>query len=113
MERLDTNVCAFDGSLQEAPKVFEPIGVDIAVHVFFSVVNNLVRVLRLQIIVGLQGVRVKSRTSLDILSHFRLKIMLLARADYARPHLASVPFKESKHYSFPGARQESDLFDGR
>ena len=40
MERLDTHVCSVDTTLQQAPKVFESVGVNASVDVFNGVVNN-------------------------------------------------------------------------
>ena len=54
MERLNTNVRALDGALQETPEVLQAIRVNIAVHVRLRVVDDLVSVFRVQSIVGLQ-----------------------------------------------------------
>jgi hypothetical protein len=42
MERFDRHVGATDGALQERPEVLAVVGVDLAVHVGFSVVDDLI-----------------------------------------------------------------------
>ena len=52
MKRFDTNVRSLDGSFKEAPKVLQPVSVNIIVHVDFGVVYYLVRIL-IKVIVGM------------------------------------------------------------
>ena len=44
MKRFDRHVGALDGALQEAPEVFEPVGVDIAFGVALGMVDDVVDV---------------------------------------------------------------------
>ena len=53
MERLDTNVRASDHALEETPIVLQAVRVDVPFDVRFGVVNDLVRVLAIQAVVGL------------------------------------------------------------
>lgn len=43
MEGLHADVCSMQGTLQETPEVFHRVRVDIAVHVFNCVIDNLMR----------------------------------------------------------------------
>jgi len=56
MERLDAHIGAFDPTLQQAPEVLQPVGVDLALGIALGVVNDLVGVLPLQSTVGRVGV---------------------------------------------------------
>jgi len=49
---FDANINALDTAFQKAPIVFHPIGVNCALRVGDGVVNNLVRVILFQIVVG-------------------------------------------------------------
>lgn len=44
VEGLDRNVGAFDRPLQQRPKVFQTVGMDMGAHVAFRMVNDVVRV---------------------------------------------------------------------
>src|SRR6266568_316603 len=76
MEWLYAHIGAVDSALQQAPEVFQPIGMDAAIHVLHGVIDNLMRVIALQSFVGKQCVGVQGRTSFDLFSHFRLQFFL-------------------------------------
>jgi len=48
MERLNTNVRALDGALQETPKVLQAVSVNIAVNIRLRMVDHFVRVFGIQ-----------------------------------------------------------------
>ncbi len=41
MKRLDANVGSLQATLEKRPEVFEAIGVNLAIHILFGVVNYL------------------------------------------------------------------------
>lgn len=41
-ERLDADVRSGEGALQETPEMLDPVRVDVAIHVPFGMVNDLV-----------------------------------------------------------------------
>ena len=78
MKRLDTHIGSVDTALQQAPEVFEAVGMDAPVDVFDGVVNNPVRVVGRQTLVGKQRVSVERRARFDMLFDFRLQDSFLA-----------------------------------
>ncbi len=57
MKRLDTDVGSIQTTLEQRPKVFQPVGVNLAVYVLDGVVDHLVLKL-IESFVRLQGIRV-------------------------------------------------------
>ena len=51
----------------------ERIGWDLAVYIFFGVVDHFMRVILRQSIVGLQRIGVERRSCLDVCAHFLLQ----------------------------------------
>ena len=58
MERLDADIGAFNGPLQEAPKVFDTIGVNPSAHVSVGVVNDFMSIANIKAGVRTVGVSV-------------------------------------------------------
>src|SRR5438132_1327413 len=56
MERFDRDIGALDGALQERPEVFEAVDVDLPIDVSLRVVNDLVDVILVQSVVGLERI---------------------------------------------------------
>jgi hypothetical protein len=56
MERLDTNVRSLESALEETPKVFQAVRVNLAINVPLGMVNHAVRVIAAQTFIGLQSV---------------------------------------------------------
>jgi hypothetical protein len=75
---LNADVGAVELPLHETPEIFHRVRVDVAVHVFDSVVDDGVLVLRLQAVVGFQFVAEDCGASFDALTNNRLKVFLLA-----------------------------------
>ena len=46
VERLDSNVCAFECPFQARPEVLDALSVDIAAHVFLDMVDRLMHEVR-------------------------------------------------------------------
>ena len=107
MEWFDTNVASGDAALQQTPEVFQPVGVNLPVNVFLGVVNDFVGVFLSQPIVGLQCIRVESRTSFDMLFDGSLQCGLLSVCDYHGANLAAA-LQCSEHDGFVFAASTSD-----
>src|SRR5712692_3308662 len=69
MERFDADVGSMNTTLQERPEVFHGVSVNGPVHVGDRVVNNLVRVLASQSVIGTEIVAVEGGSGLYMLSH--------------------------------------------
>src|SRR5438552_742284 len=67
MERLDRNIGSMQPALQQAPKVFKSIRVDLPLHIGDRMVDDLMRVLPFQSFVGKQLIRIESRPCFDSL----------------------------------------------
>ena len=52
VERLDADVGAMQTALQQAPEVFDGVGVGVPVHVLNRVVDDFVRVISIETLVG-------------------------------------------------------------
>jgi hypothetical protein len=61
------------------------------------VVNDLVRVLAVQAVIGLQGIGEQFQTGRDVLYNLLLKVTLLARRDNRRMDPARVAIQQSEH----------------
>src|SRR3954471_11215707 len=110
MKRLNTNVRAFDSPLQQAPKVFEFVGMNVAIYVRFGVVDNLVRVVCVKAIVGFQRVGEYFGADLNALANLLLNVFLPASSNYGRANLASIPVQQSEHDSLTHGTATLDVF---
>ena len=99
MKWLDTHVGSANGSLQETPEVFESVRVARSVNVCFRVVDNLVGILGVQPIVGLQRIGVESSALRYVIPDLGLKVMLAPKVYDGRANLASLSFKQTEHNS--------------
>ena len=84
MERFNAHVGSVKSALQETPKVFKSVRVDNTIDVSDRVIDDLVRVLAFQSVVGFQIIAVERRSRLDMLPHFGLKRFLLSVVHYHR-----------------------------
>ena len=98
MKRFDANVGAIDPTLQEGPEVFESIGVDFSIDVFFCMVNHFVSVLLGQAIIGMQRIGIERTLSGNVIPHFLLKWTFAAARNNDCADL-SATFKHSEHWS--------------
>jgi len=76
MERFDANVGALQSALQETPEIFESVGMHLAVHVAFRVVNHVVGIIADETFVGLQSVSEQGGHGSNILPDFPLNHIL-------------------------------------
>jgi hypothetical protein len=72
MEWFDRNVGAANAALQERPEILKGVGVDVAIHVGYGVVNDLMRILAFEPIVGKQRIGIKRRTRFNVLADLSL-----------------------------------------
>ena len=89
MERLNTYIGSTDAALQERPEVFESVGVNLSVNVCARVIDNLMRVIAGEPIVGKKFVGIKRRTGFDVFSHFLLQRALASVRHYVGPYLSA------------------------
>ncbi len=78
VEGLNRNVGAVHVALEQAPEVFEAIGMNPTIHIFDSMVYDLMGVLPCKTLVGEEKVGVQRRSRLNMLLHLGLQRMLLA-----------------------------------
>src|ERR1700683_5199322 len=72
MERFHGNISSSKAALQERPKILHAVSVYAAIHVFNSVVNNLVLIF-VQAFVSVHLVGKERGSGLDVFSHDRLE----------------------------------------
>ena len=89
MERLDADVGSADAALQQRPEVLQAVGVNLAVHVRYGVVDDLMRVVGFQPFVRQQRIGVERGTGFNVLSDFGLKRAFLPVRDYGGADLAA------------------------
>ena len=73
MERFNAHIRAANASLQEAPEVFETVGVHATIDVLNRMVNNLMGIFPSQSAVGEKGIGVERRASFNMLFNFSLQ----------------------------------------
>ena len=79
MERLDADVGSFQSALEEAPEVFESVGVNLSVNVLFGMVNDLVlEPLMLESLIGHERIGVDRAACFDVSANVGLQRMLFA-----------------------------------
>src|ERR1700688_1432865 len=78
MKRFHRNIGARDAALEKTPEILQAIRMHAAIDVLSSVVNDLMRIVRRQSIVGHECIAIESRASGDVLVNLRLQFMLLA-----------------------------------
>src|SRR5688572_1442208 len=76
MERLNGNVGAFQGTLQEAPEVLAAVCVDLPIDIAFGVVDDVVDVVGAEAVIGQQFVSVDLGAAPDVLTHVGLQDVL-------------------------------------
>src|SRR6266576_3846766 len=83
VERVNADVGALDGALQERPEVFKTVGVDLPLDIAMGVVHDLMLIHFLQALVGPEGVSKERRPQLHLLADLLLQI-LFANAAHDR-----------------------------
>src|SRR5665213_2744328 len=98
MKRLNANIRAADGTLQETPEVLQTIRMDRSVNVLLGMVHDFMGVF-IQTIVRFQRIGVQFRSRRDVLTNLVMKVMLPACADYRSVDFASLALKQAEHNS--------------
>jgi len=115
MKRLNAHIGAAQGSLHEAPKVLNAVGMDDATDVFFGVIDNLVNVGVGQVRIGGQGVGKHFAARDHILPDFGGQARASAVRDDASPNRAMtvwpMPSQETKHGGLVDSTCPGDLGD--
>src|ERR1019366_5118526 len=96
MEWFDTDVGSSDAALEQAPEVFESVGVNLAINVFLGMVNYLVGVVLSQPVVRLERIGVESSASFDVLFDSCMESAFLPICDYYGTNL-SATFQCAEH----------------
>jgi len=72
MKRLNANVRPANGSLEQAPKVFQSVGMDVAANIFPRMVNHFMDVILIQSILRAKRVGKNVRAFFDMLANLTL-----------------------------------------
>lgn len=107
MERFDTDICAVDATLQEAPKVLNTVCVYATINILHGRVYYLMRVLACQSALREQFIGVEGRTRLDMLLDFAVKCLPCPVRNDLSANL-SAALKNSHHCGFVFAACASD-----
>src|ERR1700730_6814830 len=90
MEWLDAYVCSLESTLNQAPEVFQSVGMDLPVNVLFGMVDNLVlKALLLQSHVGHERIGIDRAARFDVGANVGLQKMFFAIADDSGANLTT------------------------
>ena len=95
MKRFNRNVSSVEGSLQETPEVLKTVGVNVTVHVDFSMIDNLLLVLIKP--PGREFIRKQVRSLFNVLPKFRSDSPFLAVRDNGSAN-GSFAFKHPQYH---------------
>ena len=99
MKWLDADIGSPNGSLQEAPKVFEAVGVNSSPHIGDGMVNNFVSILRGESFIGAECVSVDCRPFLNVSFDVRDKCLPFgARNDFGSDFPATLQKSEDRGF---------------
>src|SRR5947199_2971050 len=82
MKRLDTDISAVKPALQQAPEVFEGIGVNRTINVGYSMIDDLVGVLAFQPFIRFQFIAIECSARFHMLLDFGLQSAFLPTLNY-------------------------------
>jgi hypothetical protein len=97
MERFDAHVGPINSTLQEAPEVFHPVRVNVPVNILLRVIDDLVRVLAVERIVGEKFIGDDFRSFAHSHLYNVAEIVLAARLDMLHMNTARLALKQSEH----------------
>src|SRR5882762_3585022 len=90
VERLDIDVCSLESTLEQAPEVFESVGMNLSVNVGLSMVDNLVlESLVPQSLIGHQRIGVDRAASFNVSANLGLQVMFAASRNDVGANLAA------------------------
>src|SRR6266849_4121162 len=97
VERLHANVSAFELALEQAPEIFESVGVNLSVNVSFRVVDNLVlETLLLESLIGHERIGVDRAPRFDVSADVSLQSVLFPIAYDSGANLTTT-FENAHH----------------
>jgi len=100
VERFNTDICALESALEQAPEVFESVGVNLPINVAFRVVDYLMlEILMLQALIGKKRVSVDRAASFHMAANLGLNDMLAASGNEAGANFATT-FENAHHSGF-------------
>jgi hypothetical protein len=109
MERRNTDVGSLEAALEQAPEVFEPVGMSLAIYLFNGMVNDLMEELTVKPVIGCQRIGVQGSASLDMTLYQSLKRSLPAVGYYRCLDLATA-LQESHDRRLVFATRASNFF---
>jgi hypothetical protein len=107
MKRLDAHVSSLEPALEQAPKAFQVISVNVAVHVFDGVVDDRVLIVSVQSFIGQQLIGEDRRASFHVVTNLLLKFFLGVAFDYFRANPPAA-FHESHNHGLIFAASAGD-----
>ena len=104
MKRLYVYIRPANGAFQKRPKIFKSVRVNVPFRVALRVIDHMMDIFVRQLVVGLQRIRVNSRTFLNALSNWRVNVVTPDTFDdfamHARRLLRRVALQKSEHGCF-------------
>jgi len=110
MERLDTDVSAFDAALEQRPKILDSVGVDVALHVSFGMVHELVDVILSESGVRRQFIGEQFRAACDVAFDLFMQGMALAILDMTDADLSGFAVKQADYQFLARAASAVNLY---
>lgn len=108
VERFDANIGSLETALQQAPVVFEAVGVHVPTHVFVGVVNHFVSELTIEVIIGRQLIGEKNRISGYVLTNFLVHGVFASVLGHGGANFTA-PFHESDNKGFVASTSSLNL----
>ena len=101
MKRFHVDISSVQSALEERPKVFQAVRVDVALCVANGMVYNATVVIALKIIIGHKRVGADSRTLCDVLTNVAAKLRSARVWNHLQNHLGMFvgrcPFQDALH----------------
>ena len=69
MKRFDTHIGSIDSALEQRPEIFQVVSVDAAVHVPYSVINDLMQILSIKSLVSAHLIGEQGRSRFNVLAN--------------------------------------------
>src|ERR1700680_754563 len=98
MKRFDTDVGSLQSALEERPKVFHSVGVDLPIHVPLRMVNHLMLEFLIQPDIRHKRIGIDRAARLNVLINLALKHVLASSGNDTSPNFA-IPFEDADNRS--------------
>jgi hypothetical protein len=82
MKRLDINVGSFDRALEQAPEVFQPVRVNVALSIANRMVDDLGNIILVHADIGAKRIGMQFRAFQDVLAHVALHLVIASGLQY-------------------------------